>query len=123
MFAVKKPGLRYVSRGNPAAWDWTQATLTLDGTDQTLDLSSIIPVRAKIVQFHCMASNTVTGKHFTIRPYGNTNSINIIGLVTTVIGGAVYMDNGIECVAQKVTYKGTGGGAWTLNLVVRGWWL
>ena len=123
MFLARKPGLKYASRGDPAAYDYTQATLTIDSGWHTMDLSAIIPANAKLVKLRAVISKTDSSKELRLREAGLTNDIVAEHLWS--ITGFIIVDKtfDIPCGGQQVEYYVTAGVWNTIGIVVVGWWL
>jgi len=67
----------FIDRGDPAVYDFTQATLTTDDTWQDLDLSTIIPAGAKAVILRVCVNNSTPETGIYFRKKGNVNAINM----------------------------------------------
>lgn len=121
MFLARKPGLRYISRGDPAAYDYTQAMLTIDSGWHTMDLSSVIPANAKLVKIRAVISNTAASKELRLREVGLTNDVVAEHLWS--ISGFVIVDKtfDIPCIGQQVEYYVTAGAWNTIGVAVVGW--
>ena len=121
MLMVKKPGLKYVARGDPAAYDFDATTLTQDGAWHTLDLSAIIPANAKLVKLRAVISKTDASKELRLREAGLTN--DIIAEHLWSITGYVIVDKTfyIPCSGQQVEYYVTSGVWNTIGIAVCGW--
>lgn len=113
----------FVDRGDPASADWTEATLTVDGNWNELDISSIVPATAKAVLFSCIIRDDAASTICGFRKSGNVNFWNVSQMFTQVAN--VFYQQDI-CVAgstnQKIEYN-IGAGMDTVYLTVRGWWL
>lgn len=123
MLAVRKPGLKYVARSDVNAYDASQATLTLDGAFHTLDLSSIIPATAKLVNLRIRAANAATGKHFIIVPHGQVNSYVKMDASIIVVNLAHEQTGIVPCTGQVVDYKADAVAWVAIGVVVLGWFL
>jgi hypothetical protein len=123
MFLARKPGLKYISRGDPVAYDYTQATITIDSGWHTMDLSAIIPANAKLVKLRAVISKTDVSQELRLREAGLTNDVVAEHLWS--IAGFVIVDKtfDIPCVGQQVEYYATAGVWNTIGIVVVGWWL
>jgi hypothetical protein len=123
MMLAKKPGLKYVARGDPAAYDADQTTLTLDGAVHVLDLSSVIPVNAKVVHLRLRAANAATGKHVKLFKHGVVNSFAIMDSSIIVVNLAHEQTGILDCSGQHIDYK-IDAVAWSaIGIVVLGWFL
>jgi len=109
-------------RGDISSYDWTQATLTLDGAWHTLDCSSIVPAGAKTITFRVNVSDNSTEIAFGIRPYGRENTIVADWIITQVANIEVRKNMRVPCdELRKVQYWGTNT-TWTqVDVAVIGW--
>ena len=123
MFLVRKPGLRYVHRGNPTAYDYDQRTLTHDGAWHTLDLSAIIPANAKLVHLRLGVSDTTTPHLFKVAKTGVRAGYAMVCLAVHVPYIVTETDALVDCTGQQVDYWTNGSDNLTLRIVVLGWFL
>lgn len=116
-------GGTFVDRGNVTAYDWTQATLTLNDTWVDLDCSSIVPAGAKAILFSLIVLHvSAAGKWMRIKKNGNANDINL-GEVRLQVGGvAAVNDITVSCDANRICKYRSNYAFTTVNLVIRGWW-
>lgn len=116
--------VNFVDRGDPAAHDITQATMTTDGAYHDLDLSSIVPAASKAVLLRVSIADDAPSSVLLIRKNGNSNDHNSAACITQVAG--VYQN--FDCVVfvdanRVVEYKATST-TWTaITIVVAGWWI
>lgn len=116
-------GLRYVTRGDPAAWDWTQATLTADETWRTISLAAIIPTNAKLVHLRLQGNGLNDEMFLGIKKVGIANNINCL-LVRCLGGYTTYEAEGIVvCTGQQISYAATVNTWAVLGIVVLGWFV
>lgn len=120
---TKKAGLRYVARGDAAAYDFDQTTLTQDGAWHTLDLSAIIPANAKLVHLRLGAAASASGRYLRVSPVGYTLNFAIANVATQVANIINEMDAIVPCSGQQVQYWTTGSAFASLRFVVLGWFL
>lgn len=115
--------LGFVDRGDPSSHDWTQATLTLDGTWNDLDCSAIVPENVKAILFYVALDDNLVSSNFSLRKNGNSNTV-VRGLIrVTVASQASYSQKVVACDDGRfVEYNGTSG-IDQLDLTVAGWWL
>jgi len=114
----------YRDRGDPAAYDWTKATLTADGVWRELDLSGIVDEHSKAVLLKCVIKAHTVAWSLNFRRAGNVN-------LTAVPAVPIYVANithtGLVVVSLSDDYKieyMASTGAWDyLSVVVLGWWL
>ncbi len=113
----------FVDRGDLAAHDWTQATLTIDSAYHDLDLSGIIPLGTKLVLFRVRMSDDVTAQGFNLKTKGDVNEINRVESNTQVANIYIADDKFVVPDAnRKVEYKITTG-VNNVYLNVGGWWV
>ena len=115
-------GVKYVDRGDPAAWDFIKTDLTLNGTWQELDLSAIVPVGVTEVFMHVGIDNASANKTFELRKNGRANAISVVLMRTQVADLTIFNDFLISCDAdRKIEYKAVDV-VWTsIYIVVTGW--
>ena len=114
----------FVNRGDPAAPDFTQATLTLDDNWHDLDLSTIIPAGTQAVLFSAQLKANIAYSHFIMRTKGNVNAWAVASgnAVTT---GAISRETLIVApnANRIVEYVGKNTTWPALTLTVVGWWI
>lgn len=113
----------YVSRGNPADWDFTVGDFTTDGTAQALDLSAIIGTGVKLVHLRGAIQDGTVGYGIRLFYPTETNIYAADRMVTQIIDqiaeyGSLWVrcdaTGGIKYLAGDTTFTG-------IWLVVRGW--
>lgn len=108
-------------RGDPAAVDITQATMTLNNAWQDLDLSAIVPADAAWVLLRVQIQDATPGLTLHFRKDGNANAFAIPGIVVQVNGVSNEAEILVPCSAARVIeYRGSAAIA-TVNIVVLGW--
>ncbi len=116
-------GGTFVDRGDFNTYDWTQATLTTDGTWNDLDLSGIVPAGAKAVSINLLLADDVAGSHFSLRKNGNSNAFVQTPMYTQVGGILNGYTVTVACDANRVIeYYGANVAFATITIVVNGWW-
>lgn len=73
----------FTDRGDPAAADFTQASLTGDNTWRDLDLSAVVPSGAVAISISLFFNDGSTNIPIDWRKNGNTNTFNIIRTYTS----------------------------------------
>jgi hypothetical protein len=112
---------KFYDRGDPADNDYTQASLTLDGAWNDLDLSSIVPAGATAVKMYVYITHANPYTFLSFRKNGNTNGKNICSVITHVAGQPNIRDIIVPCDSNRVIeYNATAGS--TIIIVVQGWW-
>jgi len=117
----KAPG--YVDRGDPAVYDYDKDDLTKDGAWHDMDLSGIVPEKAKAV--FIIGHLEGNGADWTImfRKKGNTNEVVHGGMETLRANierhrsSIIALDDN-----RKIQYKADAQAWATLDLAVKGWW-
>ena len=109
-------------RGDPAAADFTQATLTVDGAWHDLDLSGIVPVGAKTVLLRLSIDDNAINHVIGVAEQSVSNFVNIYTLRTTVAnvfnqGDCIVALNGNRKVQYVITAATN-----TIVITVAGWW-
>ena len=114
----------YNDRGDPAAFDFDETDLTLDGAWHDLDLSSIVPVGAKAVEFHMELNESHKGDGLRFRKNGNSNVINHSEIVAPVAASVVHQDMVVGCDSNRVIeYILIGASIDGVDIVVKGWFI
>jgi len=113
----------FQDRGDPGAYDWTEATLTEDNAWHDLDLSGIVAAGAKAVLFKVVMKDGATGTTFDLRENGNANAVSMGTIITQVSN--VWVTGDLICACdsdRKVEYKASAAFD-NLNVLVKGWWI
>jgi len=117
----KAPG--FVDRGDPAAYDYDKTDLTIDGAWHDLDLSAIVPAKAKAVFLLGHVEGAAVDWAIIFRKNGNGNEIVHSGMETLRAG--VERHRSSICAIDDdriIEYKADNENWTSLNLVVKGWW-
>ena len=123
MMISRKPGLKYVHRGNPVAYDYDHHTLIRDGAWHTLDLSAIIPANAKLVHLRLGISGSATGSFFRVAKTGVTNGFAMVNLAVQVAYINNETDAIVDCTGQQVDYWSSETDYASGWIVVLGWFV
>lgn len=106
-------------RGDPAAYDWTQADFTQDATWRDLDCSSIVPAGKTFILLLGYVLGTAGDKTIYFRKKGNANSIIIPGFTYNVANYTSYFQLLCACdVNRKIQYYISAGSFTTIRLAV-----
>ena len=114
----------FANRGDPAAADWTQLTLSQDGAWHTLDLSAIVPAGAKAVLFAASISSPLPSRILQLRRHGNANTLAVSKIETQVAG--VTRSRDLICPVdsdRKADYYVSSPVWIAISLTVKGWWI
>jgi len=115
--------LTYIHRGDPAAWDFMLANFTIDNAWHELDLSGIVPAKAKAVHLIVYAHNSILGQAVQFRHTSQVNEVNRAFCKTIVANLSNWFDIVQALDAdRKIDYKAPPGGWVHINVAVRGWW-
>jgi len=114
----------YVDRGDPAAFDFTLANFTTDGSWRDLNLSAIVTdATATVVHLRVGIKNPSAGQGFYLRKNGNSNSVSISGLSTQV--ATLYINNmdvWVQMDANRIIEYLAPNASWNnLDIVIKGW--
>lgn len=116
--------INLIDRGDPAAPDWTEISLTKDGAWHDLDLSPIVPAGAIAVQLRCHLIDDVAGSLIIFRKNGNTNLYNCQSMSIQVANIPRDRCMTVFCDTNRVIEYFASGVVWTsIQLVVCGWWI
>jgi len=113
----------FVDRGDPAVYDYDKEDLTIDGAWHDMNLSTIVPEKAKAVFLvaHLMGNDIDWAIMF--RKKGNVNEVVHGGMETIRANverhrsSIVALDNN-----RVIQYKADNEPWATLSLAVKGWW-
>jgi hypothetical protein len=111
-------------RGNTAAADFAVGDLTTDGTQNNIDLSSIIPVGTKAVMLAVHVKDDAAGSTIQFAYKNQANLVNVGAVATQVTNIDNYGDV-IVCLQpgdRTVDYLATNVVWTTVNITVKGWW-
>jgi hypothetical protein len=117
---------RYVSRGDPGAWDFTHADVlsTRNGSWNDLDLTSIIPPSSygKPVQLvmRIVHSSYV---NFSLRTDGHSNAFNVLLVSFVANGVSVYRRGQVNSSGSGIIEYSISSAAGEQQAVVAGWWV
>jgi len=116
--------LKYVDRGDPDGFDWTQTSFTQDSTWRDLDLSSIVDEGTVLVLFRCLVRHSNVSKTFGLRKNGNSNDYSRVRPITQVANTPIEYNLIIECDGdRKVEYNAEANSWSNIDLVVMGWFV
>jgi len=116
--------INLVNRGDPSAFDFTQANLTADGAWNDLDLSSIVPAGAIAVLLLVNLNENSIGPKIKFRKNGNANNINISEIYPQVSGLDISKEITVFLDTNRVIEYLLSVTGWDqINIVVRGWWI
>lgn len=115
----------FVDRGDPSAADYNAASLTKNGSWHDLDLSSVVPAGATSVLLRVTVNHSLAEKSINFRKNGNTNSVNVAGVINPVAGVSNVQDIVVAVDSNRVIeYNAVSNATWnTLDIVIAGWWL
>ena len=113
---------QFVDRGDPSTIDFDEGDLTLDGTWNDLDLSSIVPAGAIQVLIRLQLTDDAAGSYIGFRENGKTNAVNLIYARTQV--ALVTTDNQvlIPLDSNRVIEYRASVGFDSIDIVIMGWW-
>lgn len=113
----------FVDRGDPAAYDYAKEDLTIDGAWHDLDLSAIVPEKAKAVFIAGHLQGNAVDWKIAFRKNGNVNEIVHGGMETLRAGVERHRSSTIALDGDRKIEYNADNQAWTtLDLVIKGWW-
>lgn len=113
----------FTDRGDPSGEDYTQATLTMDGTWRDLDLSSIVTdSNAKAVLLRVQFKNSSTGLYMSLRKNGNSNGAAVNTMFNQVANIYTTITAVVPCDTSQVIEYFVSAAADGVVIVVLGWW-
>ena len=114
--------LNYVDRGDPAAHDFTLATLSTDGDYHDIDFSSIISAGAKVAHLFCGVQDNDAGRYMYFRKKGNVNAAAVSNIQTQGSQIYNYQDMWVTLDENlKAEYQASDTTFTSIVLTVRGW--
>lgn len=116
--------INFVPRGDVAAADWTQATLTTDGNWYDLDLSSIVPAGTVAIALLVNVEDNLVNQAILIRQKGFSNFSNL-HKTNTQVAGIPFMQNiivGIDA-TLGLSYKTSNTTFSDIQLTIKGWFV
>ena len=114
--------LAVVERGDPAAFDFTEADLTMDNAWHDLDVSGIIAdanVKWVLVTMHI--ADAAKNKQLHLRKNGNSNEVAVVCIETLASSDPSHQNGWVPCDGnQVIEYKATAAIS-SVDIVVMGW--
>jgi len=121
--AVNAADLGAHNRGDAAADDWDEATLTADGAWHELDLSAKVPVGTSLVIFRLYAKDDIINSYMLFRKKGETNNVNVSNLRIAVANVHHTKDAFVFCDGDRKIEYFMSNVVWTsIGLTVAGSW-
>jgi len=114
--------IQLADRGDPAAYDYTEAGLTMNNTWQNLDVSAVvIDTDASWVLLGVLLNDPNVGDNIMFRKDGNANAISMAGVIAQVANQDVFAQVLVPCsTSQVIEYKANAALA-SCDIVVMGW--
>lgn len=115
----------FVSRGDFVNWDFTNATLSTNGSTNSLDLSGIVPVGAKQVLLGIEINDDAVGNRIIFAGTGQLATTRNRFAVRTQVSGVSVENQGVIRLDsnRKIEYTATSTSFTTLNVGVMGWYI
>ncbi len=112
----------YVDRGDPSASDFDHNDLTIDGTWNDLDLSSVVTAPSALVHIRIKLIDDATNSEMLFRKKGNSNTANHAAIRTLVAAIFHVADIFVLCNSDRIIqYRGTNEAFSEIYLNIRGW--
>lgn len=115
--------MKFVNRGDPATVDIVYTSLTRDNTWRVLDLSSIVPVGAKLLLLRIAFSGSDSIYPVGFRTYGNSNVANRASVLNQVAGKQAHADIWVYCSTDRKIEYMMHTTTTLCNITVAGWFL
>jgi len=114
--------IQLADRGDPAAYDYTEAGLTMNNTWQNLDvLAVVIDTDASWVLLAVLLNDPNVGDNIMFRKDGNANAIAMAGVIAQVANQDVFAQVLVPCsTSQVIEYRANAALA-SCDIVVLGW--
>ena len=119
----ERPIPYWTERSGLTGDDFVLADFTTDGEWHELDLSSILPEDAKLIDVYVHIQDNLVGNFFTLKSYGEVNSYNVIE-VHSEVANTENDTEGFLYVGDKriIQYKATDTVFTNIKLTIRGYW-
>lgn len=119
---IDNVALAYNDRGDATASDFTQATMTTDGTYRDMDLSAIVPPGATAVALGVKITDDAVSSGI-FRKNGNSNAINTFQVRDIVANVGQFFDGTVAVDSNRVIEYNFDNVTFTEIVVwVKGWW-
>ena len=114
--------IQLADRGDPAAYDKTEADLTMNNAWHDLDLSAIVvDTDASWILLYVVLNDPNVGDNLIFRKNGNANAIAAPGLIAQVANQDISAEILVPCdTGQVIEYKANAALA-SCDIVVMGW--
>lgn len=113
--------IELIDRGDPAAFDANQASMTLNDAWQDLDLSAIVPAEAAWILLRSRIHGPDINAYLYFRKNGNANEINTPGQLTQAANVTIEAHILVPCSAARIIeYKGLAS-LTVVDITVLGW--
>jgi len=114
--------IQLTDRGDPAAFDKTEADLTMDGSWHDLDLSAIVTdTDASLILLRVVLNDANIADNIVFRKNGNSNAINTPGVVAQVANQDVEGQFFVACDSSQVIEYKANAALGSCDIVVCGW--
>lgn len=110
-----------VDRGDPSAWDYTQTSLTTDGTWRDLDLTAITTANANFVMLEIQVKDDAVGMTVAFRKKGHTQGYTVKQVFTQVANQFIQQGLVVPANNGVIQYYGSNTTFANINLIVSGW--
>lgn len=113
----------FVDRGDPAGYDYAKEDLTIDGAWHDMDLSAIVPEKAKAVFILGHLQGNAVDWKISFRKNGNVNDVVHGGMETLRANVERHRSSIVALDDDRIIEYNVDNQAWdTLDLAVKGWW-
>jgi len=114
--------IQLADRGDPAAFDKTEADLTMDNAWHDLDLSAIVTdTDASWILLRVILNDPNVGDNLLFRKNGNSNAIATPGIIAQVANQDIECEILVPCdTSQVIEYKANAA-LTSVDIVVLGW--
>ncbi len=114
--------IQLADRGDPAAFDYTEADLTMNAAWHDLDVSAIVvDVDASWVLLRVVLSDANIADNINFRKNGNANAIAVQGVVAQVANQNVDQIILVPCDTSQVIEYMANAALGSCDIVVMGW--
>ena len=123
MMLSRKGGLKFVARTPTVGTDFSLPFFTWDGTWHNLDMSAIVPIKAKAVLVEVGLCWNQVGNQVFLRHPDDTNANGAIQFRQTLVSQRHYRTVLMPVKNATISYKTWNGTGQYFNWVILGWFV
>ena len=114
--------IQLADRGDPAAYDYNEAGLTMDNAWHDLDVSAIVTdTDASWVLLGVLLNDPNVGDNIMFRKNGNANAISMAGVIAQVANQDIFAQVLVPCDTSQIIEYRANAALTSCDMVVMGW--